>query len=484
MRDIAIDEKFICQECVGEVYLAAEIEREGNLIKCSYCDTEDIEGHSLPFFADRIDAAFELHYDRVSEGLPDDWSLDQIKHMADEYEPDGQPVIEAIMESAILTTEIARDVRKILSNKHYSHSSAEIGETCDYHSGSFYDEKSPNDADWQKKWVDFEYSLKTKTRFFSKQSSAYLSSVFYDVDSLKSLDKNPVVKIIGSGTDFVSIYRARVFQSEKKLKSAMESPDTEIGPPPSTHATAGRMNAQGISVFCGATNRKTALAEIRPPVGSKVLSARFDIVRQLKMLDLSALAYTTVEGSIFDSSYSELLSRTMFLAKLSERMTKPVMPDDEHFEYLPTQAIADFLGSELGFDGIIFPSAQSGDGHNIALLNNASSVKKIEHPQGSNVEAQLTDWEYDTLICSYKVHIATPRIKNPIVDSKTDPWELSSMQWKPEDPDHRLVSLSIDANSLTVEHINSIAINSTTFLVKQSTHNLPNFSMEPNLEDN
>ena len=33
----------------------------------------------------------------------------------------------------------------------------------------------------------------------------------------------------------------------------------------------------------------------------------------------------------------------MFLRSLSGRITRPVMPDDEPFEYLATQAIADFL---------------------------------------------------------------------------------------------------------------------------------------------
>ena len=35
------------------------------------------------------------------------------------------------------------------------------------------------------------------------------------------------------------------------------------------------------------------------------------------------------------------------------------MPDDEPFEYLVTQAIADYLAAEQAIDGIIYPSAQT-----------------------------------------------------------------------------------------------------------------------------
>ena len=39
------------------------------------------------------------------------------------------------------------------------------------------------------------------------------------------------------------------------------------------------MNAQGIAVFYGAGDVETALAEVRPPVGSRVVTAEFEIIR-------------------------------------------------------------------------------------------------------------------------------------------------------------------------------------------------------------
>jgi RES domain len=67
-------------------------------------------------------------------------------------------------------------------------------------------------------------------------------------------------------------------------------------------------------------------------------------------------------GSPFDVRYLQGLKRTQFMRGLTERLSKPVMPSDEPFDYLPTQAVADFLAMEPspGLDGIIYPSVQAG----------------------------------------------------------------------------------------------------------------------------
>ncbi|MCB2401972.1 RES family NAD+ phosphorylase [Rhizobium ruizarguesonis] len=51
--------------------------------------------------------------------------------------------------------------------------------------------------------------------------------------------------------------------------------------------------------------------------------------------------------------------------------SRPVMPDDQEFDYLPTQAVADFLATETvtPLDGIIFPSVQvAGGKQNVVLF--------------------------------------------------------------------------------------------------------------------
>src|SRR5207248_10013811 len=116
----------------------------------------------------------------------------------------------------------------------------------------------------------------------------------------------------------------------------------------------------GVSVFYGATNPTIALAEVRPPVDSRTLVGRFEITRPLRVLDIEALRKLNVEGSIFDQTYIERLRKAKFLRWLSSRISQPIMPNDEPFDYLPTQAIADFLATrrEPELDGILYPSVQ------------------------------------------------------------------------------------------------------------------------------
>jgi hypothetical protein len=68
-----------------------------------------------------------------------------------------------------------------------------------------------------------------------------------------------------------------------------------------------------------------------------------------------------------------------FLRSLSDRMARPVIPDDQDFEYLPTQAATDFLASNttVPLDGIVFPSVQvDGKGRNVILFHKASRVEE------------------------------------------------------------------------------------------------------------
>ena len=93
------------------------------------------------------------------------------------------------------------------------------------------------------------------------------------------------------------------------------------------------MNAKGISVSYGATNPQVALAEIRPPVGSRVVMGEFKPVEEMRLLNLSLLEDTIIRGSIFDPEYAYVLGRLKFLKSLVTLMTRPTNPYKDS-EYL------------------------------------------------------------------------------------------------------------------------------------------------------
>jgi len=220
------------------------------------------------------------------------------------------------------------------------------------------------------------------------------------------------------------------------------------------------MNAQGISVFYGANTPETALSEIRPPVGSKVVIARFEITRKLRLLDLTALDSVASQGSIFDPTFIDRIQKALFLRTLGNLMTIPVMPDNETLDYLPTQAVADFLSSENipKLDGIIFPSAQTaGNALNVVLFHKASIVEKIETFGGTDLDVHLGYGDSDGWTIDYTVYEKDPPKAKQTKRKSLLPTGFYSLVDtidnfnKPQVP-----SLKIDIESIRVHHVSSV----------------------------
>lgn len=382
--------KNICYECIEEEYLSSEVSKVGKQRKCNYCG-ERRKCLSIKVMAERIENAFLQHFERTSNE-PDTWqySLLANKESTYEWEREGEPVIEAILNAALIPEKAAEDIQELLSDKYYDFEMATMSEETEFSSDSYYEERSQSDTEWQNYWRAFEKMMKTQARYFNRGAAATLASIFDNIHELQTSDGRPVIVEAGPGKEFCSVYRARVFQSEDKLLSALERPDLQLGPPPSLLATAGRMNAHGIAVFYGANDISAAIAEVRPPVGSRVAVASFEIIKPIRLLNLSTLETAYPQGSIFDPSYAEKLSRSMFLRSLCQRITRPIMPNDEAFEYLATQAVSDYLATEstIPLDGIIFPSVQvAGGALNVVLFNKAAKVEEIRIPDGVELES-------------------------------------------------------------------------------------------------
>ncbi len=218
-------------------------------------------------------------------------------------------------------------------------------------------------TDLEMEWLDFATSLKRENRYFNRFGEALMRHLFEGIDGHTTIRGRKVVLDAGPGAECAKLYRARVFEDDVEFEKAMKQPDREVGPPPPLKASAGRMNAAGISVFYGATDPEVALAEVRPPVGSKVLVGTFELLGPLRLLDLIALSDLRDEvGSLFDPVHVERLKRAEFLRRLSLRLSRPVMPGDEVLSFLPTQGVADFLATSIDppLGGLIYPSVQVG----------------------------------------------------------------------------------------------------------------------------
>ncbi|SDG06454.1 RES domain-containing protein [Dyella sp. 333MFSha] len=466
--------KRICADCVGESFLSRLIRATGTPSTCSYCGFRRRRSWEIDALADKVETAFQQHFERTSD-QPDVYEEMLLRDKESSYNwyRSGEPIADAIESTAGVPGDAAKDIVEILAERHADWDRDLIGEETDFSDDSHYRERTDHGSMLRTMWFPFEHSIKTQARFFNSIASEYLSDVFKNLDSLRTQTGQRVIIKAGSDSSLKSLFRARVIFDQSSLESVLARPDHNLGPPPSRLATAGRMNARGVAAFYSATNPETAIAEVRPPVGSDVVVARFKVTRPLRILDLTRLERATATGSVFDPEFSNRLERVSFLQTLNHLMTRPVMPGDESLEYVTTQAVADYLATAYrpAIDGIAYRSAQVKVGKNVVLFNHAARVEELDLPEGTSIEVSFghgsdEGWETDFDV--------TERIPPPVeVKAKeTDPFILSFddlpappvlpaappyiMDW-----DQRVPALAVDTETVVVHHIDWVRFGSS-----------------------
>ncbi len=134
--------------------------------------------------------------------------------------------------------------------------------------------------------------------------------------------------------------------------------------PLASGASEGRANPKGIPYLYLATNQDTAMAEVRPWVGSLISLGTFITLRDLRMVQLAPrkrrLRYCIEEPS-------PEVRESMVWADINEAFATPVSSNDMTADYVPTQILAELL-RDNGFDGIAYGSAL-GTGLNVVLFD-------------------------------------------------------------------------------------------------------------------
>lgn len=133
--------------------------------------------------------------------------------------------------------------------------------------------------------------------------------------------------------------------------------------PLSEKAIEGRANPKGIPYLYLASNRETALAEVRPWIGSYISVGQFTILRELRIVNCT----TTGKGFIYFKEPPAKEREEAVWAGIDRAFAKPVTQSDDVADYAPTQAIAELFKIN-GCDGIAYRSSL-GKGHNIALFD-------------------------------------------------------------------------------------------------------------------
>jgi RES domain len=135
--------------------------------------------------------------------------------------------------------------------------------------------------------------------------------------------------------------------------------------PLSSVAFEGRANPKGIPCLYVATDRDTAMSEVRPAVGSKISLGEFRIARDLRLVDFS-VGHDSPFGPPFgEPTTAEVVDNVW--SQVDRAFSEPVSETPSTAEYAPTQVIAEHFRSN-GFDGLVYKS-KLGPGLNMVLFD-------------------------------------------------------------------------------------------------------------------
>lgn len=385
-------EKRICAECVSDGYLKGVIKHSHEAgDECDYCGRTGptIDMHSLAEMCDDVISSFYEVSSLTDAAVHHGWPAD------------GDDVPSILYSLLDPPSDAVDDLVELLNDIWFDWSSHEHR----YGEDPSFIEKSNLGWVLSGNWREMEDSLRYEARYLNPNAASLLEEVFGSITGDRTVLDDHVVIQLGTGSEYDTLFRARVFQTVAAMEDAFVHPERHFGPPPPGTGSAGRMNAKGVPVFYGATKPEIAVSEVRPPVGSHVVVARFKVIRPLRLLDLRKLGALRLQpgASLFDPQSAKQATRNDLLRELTEKIVMPVVPELEDHRYVVTQAIADFLATHptLNLDGIIFPSAQhpkgesSDSGSNVMLFNKASSVQFSDEQNSKRTQVSLYEYDED-----------------------------------------------------------------------------------------
>lgn len=222
-------------------------------------------------------------------------------------------------------------------------------------------------------WSSFCDEIISRNRFFVRPN-------FLDRLKERFIDLEKDASIFGN-----KLYRARIQEDSSSLQL------NDMKKPPPKKTKNGRANPAGISYLYTASTLDTAIAEVRPHPGDIVATACFLISKPLRLLSL--LSPRGSHSPFMEEDVLALRYEIEFLCHLGNELSKPVLPRDVDYEYIPTQYLCEFIKS-CGYDGVVFNSSVHDKGFNITLFDD------IKINEGTISYHRVKSLEYDNELIS------------------------------------------------------------------------------------
>ena len=176
------------------------------------------------------------------------------------------------------------------------------------------------------------------------------------------------------------LYRARKINDFEKAKTqgVSHKENTFTGfneanskEPPIWLTSEQRCTPAGLSVLYTAKDEYTACAELNPTQGQCISVAKFEVQKELKVLDLKKDQRILITGKYND------VEKITFVQIITQIMLQFAVSVENQNEYVYSQIIADLV-RKSGYDGLMYMSSKTG-GTNIAIFNcHENFIKFIE----------------------------------------------------------------------------------------------------------
>lgn len=344
-----IDEKRACKSCINDRYIYNNLKEYGEMSECSYCQKR------------RKTISVKAIAEEIEDGITTEYKQCEMEY----YDPvRGEYTV-----STLALEDILYGV--------YSCENDLFEDICSYiatdgwyeRDNEYFGDKEDISAVHNKEWKTFCHMVKYETRYvFFKQ---------WDEDQADERAKN-ILEFVGEAVEKLDLikeippqmglYRGRAHHTKEEAFSS----DNQLAAPPACYAKSNRMSAEGISMFYGANNVKTVLAEIFNGMEQYATIAQFKNNHKLCLLDLSKVLHMKLP-SLFDRKNRDKRGYIRFFKDFIKMITSPV-DNIPAIEYVPTQILTEYFRHVFSygcfFNGIIYPSVKNPHGKCYALFFN------------------------------------------------------------------------------------------------------------------
>lgn len=213
---------------------------------------------------------------------------------------------------------------------------------------------------WRDYWR-FSHSVRHSGRFIHEAFVGQFLQTLADTcgDRVRNVSKGSVVWRAQLGNEW-----HKREQDEVTYDEEVPYPSSRMKPLRHT-AHEGRVNPKGLPCLYVASDRLTAMSEVRPWIGANISVAAIEITKDLKLVDFSVGHEAGFPLFLEDPDAKQ---REKAIWNFVDRaFSVPVNPDPVTAEYVPTQIIAEYFKKQ-GMDGVVYKSSL-GAGYNLAIFD-------------------------------------------------------------------------------------------------------------------